>query len=374
MTEDMIEMTRLCSVCFRMCRDYCSVAAATRKESDSPNNRAFFAEGIIEEKRELTPEVVDYFYRCAICRACREACETGQDTGEVMLNARRELDEGLLPQKVKELRGKLINGKLYSKVPKQTRDLLASKKADASSKTVVYLGERVRAEGGETIKALFSLLDKLGVDFSVMDEDPDTGGILYYLGFTRDAKAAAEKLSKKIDDLSPETLMVLTADDLRMTNLVYSSIGVELKGTNIVSLPEFLLKALKEGKPQFKNESGLKVTYHDPCGLGRELRIFEAPRQIINMVDGLDFVELPFTRDRAPCCGYGMGLLYTHPEVAAKMAERIVSIGLMTGAEILITGCPTCRDVVLENLSKEGSKKAKIEIVDLPMFLDRIVK
>ncbi|MBN1572128.1 MAG: (Fe-S)-binding protein [Deltaproteobacteria bacterium] len=374
MTEDMIEMTRLCSVCFRMCRDYCSVAAATRKESDSPSNRAFFAEGIINEKRELTPEVVDYFFRCAICRACREACETGQDTGEVMLNARRELDEGLLPQRVKEIREKLINGKLYGKTPKQTKDLLASKKAERSAKTVIYLGDMVRAEGGETIKALFSLLEKLGVDFSVMDEDPDTGGILYYLGFTKDAVSRAEKLSKKVGDLSPETLVILTADDLRMTNLVYSSIGVELKGTNIISLPEYLLKVLRESGPKLSSEKGLRVTYHDPCGLGRELRIFEAPRQIINMVENLEFVELPFSRDRAPCCGYGMGLSYTHPDVAAKMAERIVSIGSMSRADLLITGCPTCRDVILENFSKKVSEKPKIEIVDLPIFLDRILK
>ena len=86
------------------------------------------------------------------------------------------------------------------------------------------------------------------------------------------------------------------------------------------------------------------------------------------------FLVLFFLKDKAPCCGYGMGLSYTHPDVAAKMAERIVSIGSMSKAEVLVMGCPTCRDVVLENISKKGPKKPKIEIVDLPMFLDRIVK
>jgi hypothetical protein len=69
-----------------------------------------------------------------------------------------------------------------------------------------------------------------------------------------------------------------------------------------------------------------------------------------------------------------MGLSYTHPEITAGMAERIVSIGSMTGADLLVTGCPTCRDVVLENVSKEVLKKSRVEILDLPIFLDRIVK
>lgn len=374
MTDDLTEMTRLCSVCFKMCRDYCSVAGATRKESDSPNNRAFFAEGIIKDKRELTPEIVDYFYRCSLCKACREACETGQDAGEVMLNARRELDDDLLPQSVRELKEKILKGKLYGKESKAVRDLLSSRKAGESSKTVIYFGKRVRTEGSDTVKALFSLLEKLGVDFSVMDDDPDTGHLLYYLGFTKDATAAAENFSEKISDISPETLLVVTADDLRMVSLVYSSLGVDLKDLNIVSLPDFLLKALEKGRPSFIDNKGLRVTYHDPCGLGREMRIFEAPRQILKMADNLQFVELPFSRDRAPCCGYGMGLSYIHPEVTAKMAERIVSIGSISKADVLVMGCPTCRDVVLENLSKEESKRAKIEIVDLPIFLDRIVK
>ncbi len=385
MTDDIMEMTRLCSACFKMCRDNCSVAGATRKESDAPQNRAFFAEGIMKNKRELTPEVVDYFYRCSLCGACREACESGQDTGEIMLNARRELNNDLLPESLKELKDKFVKNKLYGKESKKVKDLLkehVSKQGEKkSAKILIYFGKRVRTEGADTVIALFSLLNKLGVDFAVLDDDPDTGHLLYFLGFTTNATALAKDFAEKIatekkSNPSLETLVVVTADDLRMLNKIFPTLGVDTRDMEIVSLPEFLLKILKEKKPSFKNDTGKIITYHDPCGLGREMRIFEAPREIIKMVNGTKFVELPFSKDRAPCCGYGMGLSFVHPEVTSKMAARILSIGSMTDADTLVMGCSTCRDVVLENTPEniKAAKNKTIDIVDLPIFLDRIVK
>jgi glycolate dehydrogenase FAD-linked subunit len=384
MTEDIMEMTRLCSACYKMCRDNCSVAGATRKESDAPQNRAFFAEGVMKGKRELTPEVVDYFYRCSLCGACREACETGQDTGEIMLNARRELDEGLLPERLKELKEKIVKNNLYGKDSKKVKDIFSNQVEKKSAKTLIYFSKRVRTESADTVIALFSLLNKLKVDFAVLDDDPDTGHLLYSLGFTKDATTVAKDFAKNIvserkTNPSLETLVIVTADDLRMISKTFPTLGVDIKDINIVSLPEFLLKILKDKKPSFessKKSSAKKITYHDPCGLGRELRIFEAPREIIKMVNGSEFVELPFSKDRAPCCGYGMGLSYIHPEVTSKMAERILSIGSMTDADTMVMGCSTCRDVVLENIPKDtkSTKNRRIDIVDLPIFLDRIVK
>ncbi len=384
MTEDIMEMTRLCSACYKMCRDNCSVAGATRKESDAPQNRAFFAEGVMKNKRELTPEIVDYFYRCSLCGGCREACETGQDTGEIMLNARRDLDEERLPNRLKELKEKIVTNKLYGNDSKKVKELLLNQVEKKSAKTLIYFGKRVRAEGADTVIALFSLLNKLNVDFAVLDDDLDTGHLLYFLGFTTDATSVAKDFAEKIAsekkaNPSLETLIIVTADDLRMINKTFPTLGVDIKDIDIVSLPEFLLKILKDKKPSFesfKKGSAKKITYHDPCGLGREMRIFEAPREIIKMVNGSEFVELPFSKDRAPCCGYGMGLSYIHPEVTSKMAERILSIGSMTDADTMVMGCSTCRDVVLENIPKDtkSTKNKRIDIVDLPIFLDRIVK
>ena len=112
---DLQEKTRLCSVCYKMCRDVCSVAGATRHEADSPHNRGFFAQGIAEGKERLNKEIVDYFFRCSMCKACREACETGMDTSEIMLAARRDLDEGLLPETVRAVQQAVISGTYWGK-------------------------------------------------------------------------------------------------------------------------------------------------------------------------------------------------------------------------------------------------------------------
>jgi Fe-S oxidoreductase len=368
---DLNEKTRLCSVCFKMCRDVCSVAGATRREADSPHNRAFFAELILEGKEGLTPEIVDYFYRCSMCKACREACETGMDVSEIMLNARRELDSGLLPERVKEAKEKVISGDYYSGDSPEVKKMISQQKNIKNKDILFYFGRRTRATKGDTIRSTLSVMEKLGVDFGIMEDEPSSGQIAYFLGFTDDARKLGELFSQKIRELRPKKLVFFSSCDLRMILKEYPNLGIELKGLDIVSLPEFLLSLLKEKKASFGKWSDGIVTYHDPCSLGRELRIFEAPRKIVKLVVKSEFKEMALTKDQAPCCGWGMGLEISHPDLSKLMAMRLQSMAEEVGAKVMVTGCSTCRDVIIQNQNKKVSKTNTIEILDLPMFIER---
>ncbi|MCD6569427.1 MAG: hypothetical protein J7L53_01855 [Deltaproteobacteria bacterium] len=83
-------------------------------------------------------------------------------------------------------------------------------------------------------------------------------------------------------------------------------------------------------------------------------------------------------KDQAPCCGYGVGLEITHPEITKLMALRLVSLAEDAGAEVMVMGCPTCRNVILENLGGENDsnkpeRKGSVDILDLPLFLERVL-
>lgn len=373
--SELQEKTRLCSVCFKMCRDVCSVAAATRHEADSPHNRGFFAYQIMQGKAPLQKEVVDYFYRCSMCKACREACETGMDTSEIMLSARNELDDSVLPATVLASKNDIISGTIYPADSDEVKSIILPYVAKKSVQTLLCFGRRLRALGADTIRSTVAVLKKLSVEFSALPEEPDTGQLAYFLGFTRDATGLAIKFKETIESYKPQRLVMLSADDLRMVKLEFTKIGVDMKNIDIVSLPEFLLEILKQKKPVISNWSAGQVTYHDPCGLGRELRVFEAPREIIRMAPGIELVEMAFCRDQAPCCGYGAGLEISHPEIMQKMASRLVSIASDSGAKVLVTGCTTCRSILQDNMTSSENHKDgdSLEILDLPMFVERIL-
>jgi heterodisulfide reductase subunit D len=97
--------------------------------------------------------------------------------------------------------------------------------------------------------------------------------------------------------------------------------------------------------------------------------VFEAPRDIIRMVPGVELIEMAFSRDQAPCCGYGSGLEISHPEIMREMASRLIAVASESKADLLVTGCPTCRSVLLDSMKSSGDSGP--EILDIPGFLER---
>jgi Fe-S oxidoreductase len=370
---DLQEKTRLCSVCYKMCRDVCSVAGATRHEADSPHNRGFFAQGIAEGSQRLTKEIVDYFFRCSMCKACREACETGMDVSEIMLAARRDLDEGLLPETVRAATPAVISGTYWGKDSPEVKKLLSGRASGADSAALLYFGQRLRSGRGDYVESALGVMDKLGAKGAVMADEPSTGQIAHFLGFTDAAKHLGGMFSEKVGKTGARKVVVFNADDLRMIQKEYPALGVTMPDIAVMSLPEYLLGLLTEKRPPLNKWDGTIVTYHDPCGLGREMRVFEAPRAIIKMAAGAFFREMALTRDKAPCCGWGMGLEVSHPEITRLMGTRQAAMAQEIGADTLVTGCPTCREVIANSLDADSLQAGGVRVIDLIQFIERVL-
>jgi heterodisulfide reductase subunit D len=106
----------------------------------------------------------------------------------------------------------------------------------------------------------------------------------------------------------------------------------------------------------------VRVTYHDPCHVGRYMGVYEEPRVLISMVPGVELVEFKYNRKLAVCCGSGGGVRSAFPEIALAVAKTVVA-DRPAGVEIIVTSCPFCN----YNLKEAGSA----EIIDLPEFLIR---
>jgi heterodisulfide reductase subunit D len=114
------------------------------------------------------------------------------------------------------------------------------------------------------------------------------------------------------------------------------------------------------------NPVDAKITYHDPCDLGRNSGIFEEPRQVIKSIPGVDFLELPMQKLQANCCGGGGNLESLNPELAAKIAECKTDEIYSTGADIVVSTCQQCERTISTALRKKKSESGtKVKVVDL---------
>jgi len=115
---------------------------------------------------------------------------------------------------------------------------------------------------------------------------------------------------------------------------------------------------LEQEELAFKREVEIKVTYHDPCHLGRLCKVYEEPRKVVNQIPGVTLIEMERVKEKAWCCGGGEGMVsLVYPQLAAEIGKERIREAQKTGAASLITTCPHCNQFL-----NVVSKRLKIPI------------
>jgi Fe-S oxidoreductase len=130
---------------------------------------------------------------------------------------------------------------------------------------------------------------------------------------------------------------------------------------------------LKEGKLTPKKDfGGVKVTYHDPCYLGRHSGVYDAPREVLKSIPGLDFVEMNRNREQSMCCGGGGGGLWMEKLKGERLSDLRIEEAMATGASVLATSCPYCI-TMFEDSSRTLNVDEQIKIKDVTeLFLESL--
>lgn len=134
-----------------------------------------------------------------------------------------------------------------------------------------------------------------------------------------------------------------------------------------------MAEELDKGNLQPVNQVKKKVTYHDPCYLGRYNNIYDEPRQIINAIPGIDFVEMANSRERSICCGGGGGGVFKDSGSPFSNAALRLQEAILTGADTLVVSCPHCMQVFSKTL-EERNLQGKIKLQDLTELLFESIK
>jgi len=213
-------------------------------------------------------------------------------------------------------------------------------------------------------RSTIKLLNKFGITPAILPNERCCGHDLLWAGNFKAYQALAEKNMAAIQIVKPKTVIFSCAECYRTFKLDYP----ELFGTldfEVLHLTEFLTERLGPNQIQFK-ELPEKVTYQDPCRLGRQLGIYEPPRKLLSQIPGVELIEMQKNRQNAVCCGTSA---WINCNAYSKMIQMYrLKMAHQTGAELLVTSCPKCYiHFTCALQSEKFPEEAKIEIKDLAL-------
>ena len=205
---------------------------------------------------------------------------------------------------------------------------------------VVFLGCGITMmpDKGFTIVDVF---DRMGIDFVAVEGGASSccGVIMAYMGETVRADDAAKKLIHDLSGFSPKTIVLACAGCNQTLRQVYGEqLSLDIKVQHIT---EFLADNID--KMQFTNKIEKRVTFHDPCALGRVMRIYDAPRQVLRAIPGVELVEMAHNRENGLCCGVAAALTSSATDAVSKMKQTRLQEVVDCKADILVNACIGCQ-------------------------------
>jgi len=227
----------------------------------------------------------------------------------------------------------------------------------------------------KTTKAVAELLYMSGVSFGVLGKretctgDPArrSGNEFLYQILSREN---IETLQETFGTRGVKKVVVTCPHCFTTIGRDYKQQGFELQ---MVHHTQLLNQLVKEGrlKPIAPaKEDAKKITYHDPCYLGRHNQIYEPPRELLESA-GVEVTEMPRNKERSFCCGAGGGRMWMEEKIGERINLNRVDEAIATGAQEVAVGCPFCRVMVSDGMV---AKSSSVEVLDVAQVMLRSVK
>ena len=375
--EDDIYICAQCGYCKTVCATYNYNTKYGKWESVSPRGRFYLMRDQMKLKgksKSVPADYIDKFYYCLLCGRCKEVCQTGIDTVEMLRTFRSfwVANNYPLPQNLEYMAKNLNSVKNPAGFDVEKRKLwledLDNLKTRVECADVLYFvgcTSSFYLRNTFVPKNMIKIMDKAGVNYTVIGADEICcGNPLLLLGDYESANAIAQKNKEVIESLGVSTIVASCAGCARAFSEDYPHIlNLKLR-PRILHAAEFLAELVDENKLQFKEMKGI-YTYHDPCELGRHLEIYEAPRKVIENIPGIEFRELNYNRGDTRCCGAGGGVKGVDNELAVNIAKRKFAEVEEVGATQLISCCPTCKWNLTHAQREIKSKIRPVDLIEL---------
>lgn len=352
-----------------------------------------------------TERLLDVAYKCMLDGACDVACKVcryNMEPLETMRELRFKLveDGQLIPQLiavVDNLRKEdnIMMG-LKSERGKWAEHLDIKKINTEKAEVVFHAGCRFCYDNElwKVSRTAITLLKNAGVNIGILGKDETCcGGRVYDMGYRGEFTKYAENNIEAWTTAGVKTVVTSCSDCYHAFKRLYPQLGSKFEVLHTV---EFIDRLIKDGKLKLTKTIPLKVTYHDPCHLGRrgepyvpwngvekKIRgqivlheprkpryngangVYESPRDVLKSIPALKLVEMERIREYAWCCGSGGGVKEAYPDFSSWTASERVEEAMSTGAEAMVTACGWCERNFIDAIAKNEQKMKVFDVVEL---------
>jgi Fe-S oxidoreductase len=249
-------------------------------------------------------------------------------------------------------------------------------------------------ELSEKARAAVTILKNAGVDIGIMGKDETCcGGRAYDMGYKEDFEKVARATARAWKQAGVKTVVTSCADCFHAFSRLYPPLGEQFEVLHTV---QYVDRLIKEGKLKLSKSVPMRVTYHDPCHLGRQGEpyvpwegkekkvkgqivvyeprrpryngawgVYEPPRDVLASIPDLELVEMERNREFAWCCGSGGGSREAYPDFSQWTASERIEEAKATGAEAIVSACPWCERNFTDAVSASGEKMKVYDFIDL---------
>ncbi len=368
--EDIIQETKTyyCLECGK-CTSVCPVA----RYNSSFSPRQMIENALLGFGDELLFD--KELFSCLTCYTCQQKCPSDIDF-PVFVRKARSMAQDSGQHGICAHSGQIqsLARLMTSPAVKQNRLEWLSKEYRVSerSDTLLWVGcapyfapifEDIEFNALDITKAALKAMNLLGVEPMLLPNEKCCGHDALWTGDVETFRKLAEHNAAQIKEAGVKRIVFTCPEGYRTFKLDYPN-HVDLR-CEVQHISEFLAGAIGENGVRFK-EMKKKVTYQDPCRLGRHLGVYDAPRKVIESIPGIELVEMEHSGLESICCGTSA---FTNCDSYSNMlrAERLCEAA-ETGAELLITACPKCQThfrCAMTDKGEEHRATSRIEVMDL---------
>ena len=310
-------------------------------------------------------------WNCTTCSSCTERCPKGVKPMELIIGLRSAaIEKGRIEPTIRDaLESTFKHGNPWGRIRDKRTEW-----ADELDVPVVAEGEAIpllfyvgctpaydpRAQS--IAKALVALFAAAGLEYSTLGTaESCCGNEIRRMGEEGLFEMLVEGNREAFGGHEIGTIVTGSPHCMNTFKNEYGELTMD-----VIHYSQLLASLLKDGKLAFPGKVEKRVTFHDACFLGKHNGIYDEPREVLQRIPGVEFVEMDRSRERALCCEGGGGRMWLEAteERGERLAETRVKDAVALGADYLVTACPFCLKT-LEDAVKTSGNEGKIEIVDL---------
>jgi Fe-S oxidoreductase len=333
----------------------------------------------------------DVLWSCTSCGACVQQCPVDIEHVDHIMDMRRYqvLVESNFPAELNQLFKGLENkGNPWNMAPNARMDWakglgfeVKQVGVDIESLQEVEWLFWVGCAGAyedrakKTTRAVAELLHEAGVSFAVLgDGETCTGDPARRSGNEFVFQQLARQNAGVLTEAKATKVVATCAHCFNTLKNEYGQLGVELE---VVHHTQLLNRLVREGRltpvaPPEGSPGGRRITYHDPCFIGRHNRVYEPPRELLAAIPSVVVAEMPRHGERSFCCGAGGARMWMEERIGERINTNRTTEAVATGASQIATACPFCRVMLsdgLTTLQADGRASDDVEVLDVAQLL-----